>query len=477
MKKINGIEKRTIESLAREIREATANTVWTYNRNLIETSLDTLITIDKNGIITDANTSTENFTGVPKEKIVGTDFSIYFTEPDKARDLYRKVFENVNVLDYELYFKHVNGLSIPVLYNASVYKDDKGQVIGVFATARDISAIKKYEKELIKFQNNLELLVKQKTKELIIANEELVFQNDEKEKRAAELAIANKELVFQNDEKEKRAAELAIANKELVFQNDEKEKRAAELAIANKELVFQNDEKEKRAAELAIANKELVYQNDEKEKRAAELVIANKELVFQNDEKEKRAAELAIANKELVFQNNEKEKRAAELVLQKEKVEILNNELEFRVSERTAQLQSINMELEALSYSISHDLKAPLRHITGYIALLEKKYSSLFPEEGREYIDYVSSAAINMGELINGLLQFSRTGRIEMNQERLDMNEIVNTLIQPFKEQDTENKIEFKMESMPDAFGDLEMINSVWSNLIENAVKFSKKKN
>jgi light-regulated signal transduction histidine kinase (bacteriophytochrome) len=82
-----------------------------------------------------------------------------------------------------------------------------------------------------------------------------------------------------------------------------------------------------------------------------------------------------------------------------------------------------------------------------------------------------------MGELINGLLQFSRTGRIEMNQERLDMNEIVNTLIQPFKEQDTENKIEFKMESMPDAFGDLEMINSVWSNLIENAVKFSKKKN
>ncbi len=140
---------------------------------------------------------------------------------------------------------------------------------------------------------------RKKVDDLISANRELAFQDDEKEKRAAELSIANKELAFQNDEKEKRAAELIIANKELVFQNEEKEKRAEELAIANKELAFQNDEKEKRAAELSIANKELAFQNDEKEKRAAELIIANDELLFQNEEKEKRANELIIANKEL----------------------------------------------------------------------------------------------------------------------------------------------------------------------------------
>ena len=92
-------------------------------------------------------------------------------------------------------------------------------------------------------------------------------------------------------------SELSIANKELAYQNEEKEKRAAELVVANKELVFQNEEKEKRAAELVIANKELVFQNEEKEKRAAELVIANKELVFQNEEKEKRAIELIHANR------------------------------------------------------------------------------------------------------------------------------------------------------------------------------------
>jgi signal transduction histidine kinase len=92
---------------------------------------------------------------------------------------------------------------------------------------------------------------------------------------------------------------LDLANKELAYQNEEKEKRAAELIIANKELAYQNEEKEKRAAELIIANRELAYQNEEKEKRAAELIIANRELAYQNEEKEKRAAELLITNNEL----------------------------------------------------------------------------------------------------------------------------------------------------------------------------------
>jgi signal transduction histidine kinase len=178
--------------------------------------------------------------------------------------------------------------------------------------------------------------------ELGIANIELAYQDEEKGKRAAELFIANKELAFQNKEKEKRAEELRIANIELAYQNDEKEKRAEELTIANKELAFQNKVKEKRAAELVIANEELAFQNKEKEKRAAELFIANKELAFQNKEKEKRAAELSIANIELIFQTGEKEKRAAELVIadielvyqnkEKEKQEIANREREQTLS-------------------------------------------------------------------------------------------------------------------------------------------------
>lgn len=187
-----------------------------------------------------------------------------------------------------------------------------------------------------------------------------------------------------------KVKELIVADKELAFQTGEKADRAAELVIADKELVFQTGEKADRAAELIIANKELIFQSEEKDKRAAELVIANKELIFQNEEKEKRAAELLIANKKLVKQ--------------KKMIEGLNDQLENRVIERTAQLEAANKELETLSYSIAHELKAPLRHITGYDAILIKKYADLLPEDGHPYLDNISKAANNMGELIDGLL-------------------------------------------------------------------------
>ncbi|MES2277745.1 MAG: ATP-binding protein [Bacteroidota bacterium] len=182
--------------------------------------------------------------------------------------------------------------------------------------------------------------------ELDLANIELDFQNKEKGKRAAELIIANIELDFQNEEKLKRARELIVANKELDFQNEEKAKRAAELITANIELIFQNQEKEKRAAELLLANTELIFQNQEKEKRAAELIVANTELIFQNQEKEKRAEELIIANKELIFQNKEKGKRAAELIIANIELNFQDGEKEKRAAELLAALQELDFQDE-----------------------------------------------------------------------------------------------------------------------------------
>jgi len=317
-----------------------------YASSLIEASLDPLITISIDGKITDVNQAKVNVTGVERKKLVGTNFYDYFTEPEKASDVYKKVFASGFISDSPLTFRDVNGKLTDVLFNGSVYKDKKGKVLGAVVVARDVSK-QKWVTELqiankeLAYQNDEK---EKRAAELVIANKELAFQNEVKEKRAAELVLANKELAFQNDEKEKRAAELIVANKELAYQNDEKEKRAAELVIANKELAFQNEVKEKRAAELIVANKELLFQNKEKGKRAAELVIADKELAFQNKEKGKRAAELIIADKELVFQNQEKEKRSAELV-------IVDKELRFQTKEKEKQ-EIANAELEAISKSL-----------------------------------------------------------------------------------------------------------------------------
>jgi len=119
-----------------------------YARSLIEASLDPLVTINADGKITDVNEASEKVTGVPRKKLIGTDFSDYFTEPDKAQDGYRQVFDKGFVADYPLTIKHESGKLTDVLYNASVYKDHKGNVLGVFAAARDLTDRKKAEQVL-----------------------------------------------------------------------------------------------------------------------------------------------------------------------------------------------------------------------------------------------------------------------------------------------------------------------------------------
>ncbi|EDY17902.1 putative PAS/PAC sensor protein [Chthoniobacter flavus Ellin428] len=116
-----------------------------YARSLIEASLDPLVTISPEGKITDVNETSVEATGVPREKLVGTDFSDYFTEPDKAREGYQQVFSQGFVRDYPLAIRHTSGRITDVLYNASVYKDDKGNVLGVFAAARDVTERKQAE--------------------------------------------------------------------------------------------------------------------------------------------------------------------------------------------------------------------------------------------------------------------------------------------------------------------------------------------
>jgi PAS domain S-box-containing protein len=119
-----------------------------YSRSLIEASLDPLVTISGDGKITDVNEATVKVTGVAREQLIGTDFSNYFTEPDEAREGYQQVFAMGSVTDYPLTIRHNNGKLTDVLYNASVYKDTAGNVLGVFAAARDVTARKKAEEEL-----------------------------------------------------------------------------------------------------------------------------------------------------------------------------------------------------------------------------------------------------------------------------------------------------------------------------------------
>ena len=145
-----------IDITERKKAEAALSQASAYNRSLIEASPDPLVTIGPDGKITDVNTATEAATGLSRGQIIGTDFSDYFTSPEMARAGYELVFREGSVRDYPLELRHRDGHVTPVLYNASVYRDETGKVVGVFAAARDITKRKKAEAALKELNETLE---------------------------------------------------------------------------------------------------------------------------------------------------------------------------------------------------------------------------------------------------------------------------------------------------------------------------------
>lgn len=158
-----------------------------------------------------------------------------------------------------------------------------------------------------------------------------------------------------------------------------------------------------------------------------------------------------------------------------DEVRSLNATLENRVKLRTAELETTNRELEAFSYSVSHDLRAPLRTIDGFSLALEEDYADLVDDSGKDYIRRVRNGVQRMGQLIDALLQLSRITRAELNREDVDLSEMANSVVADFREQNPAAAITFQIESGLHANADPRLLNVALENLLGNAVKFSSK--
>ncbi|MDH4200008.1 MAG: cache domain-containing protein [Spirochaetia bacterium] len=153
----------------------------------------------------------------------------------------------------------------------------------------------------------------------------------------------------------------------------------------------------------------------------------------------------------------------------------LNRELESRVAQRTAQLETANKELEAFSYSVSHDLRAPLRSITGFAELLKKNIYDSIDEKSRHYINVISESTIQMGQLIDDILSFSRMARTELMESVIDFSILVKNSVKTLDNEIRGRNIIWKINPMPSAKGDINLLQLVMNNLISNAVKFTQK--
>ncbi len=159
-----------------------------------------------------------------------------------------------------------------------------------------------------------------------------------------------------------------------------------------------------------------------------------------------------------------------------EEIYLLNYELEQRVADRTAQLEVANQELEAFSYSVSHDLRTPLRAIDGFSHILLDNYAGKLDDEGKRLLGVVRENTGRMAQLIDDMLKFSRTGRMELASSRINMEKMARDVFKELQPSDADSKLQLEIEPLPPASGDSAMMHQVFVNLLSNAIKFSRAK-
>ena len=449
-----------------------------YTRSLIEASLDPLVTISRDGKITDVNEATENATGVSRRRLIGSDFSNYFTEPDNARRGYERVFAEGAVRDYPLAIRHTSGGVMAVLYNASVFKNAAGQIEGVFAAARDVTQRRLAEEALRESERQVSLRNRIAQICLSIADDEMY---SEVLKVVLEVTQSKYGVFGYIDDLGGLVVptmtrtvwqQCQVPEKTFVFPREQWGDSIWPTAIRRKQVLHSNQASDRTPAGHVRITRNISLPILHRGEAIGLLQVANKDGDYTAKDIELMdtiANYLApVLNARLERDRQEKSRQQAE-----EQVRRLNDELEQRVIQRTVQLEAANKELEAFTYSVSHDLRAPLRHISGFSKILTEEYGSTLAPEAQRHLQRIQEGTRRMGLLVDDLLNLGRVGRHELRLQVTGLNSVANEVIAELKTECEGRQVEWKIDSLPYVECDPALMKQVFQNLLSNAVKFT----
>jgi PAS domain S-box-containing protein len=415
------IRKKTEESL-RETRD--------YLEKLLNYANAPIIVWDTKSIITRFNHAFERLTGYTNKEVIGKKLHILFPEVSRK--------ESLKKIERTLSGEYWESVEIPVLCkdgsikialwnSANIYTKDAGTLVATIAQGQDITDRKQAEEALRQSENNYRTLLENLPQKIFLKDKNSVYISCN-ENYAHDLGVNPHEIAGKKD--------YDFFPKELADKYRTDDKRIMESGKTE-------DIEEK-------------YIQD-----GTEVFIQTVKTPVKDEEGN------IIAVQGIFWDITERKQAEKELTKSREHLEEI-------VKARTAQLEAANRELEAFSYSVSHDLKAPLRAIAGFSSILIEDHYDKLDDEGKHLLNVVQGNAQKMGELIDDLLALSRVGRKEIDLSEIDMDKLAKTVFDEIKATVPEREIQFDIKPLPSTNCDEGLLRQVFFNLLFNAIKFTK---
>ncbi len=468
-KRIRGFGKVTRDMTVRREAKEELRTERGLRNTLVDTVPDCVYFKDSSLRFTRVNKALARRLGLtdPREAIGKTEFDFYPSERAQAAlDSDQEILRTGQLIagKEEKEVWEDGRITWAFVTKAPLY-DDSGRVVGTFGISRDITAGKFAEEELRSLNTSLERRLAERSAELLKANDDLRRE------------LARRQQAQEAEHQTSERFRFLFANNPLpMWVYDPETLRFLEVNdAATAYFGFPRQEflrmtiADIRPAEEVPALLEMLNTPQSAQRHSG---------VWRHIRKSGEVIWMDVSSHALDWSG-----RAALLVVARdvteshrsqEEVRRLNEELESRVRERTWQLETLNRELESFSYSVSHDLRTPLRHVQGFVSMLESHARETLDEKGKRFLQIIGEATRKMGQMIDELLGFSRVGRSEMRKCRVDMASLVHGVIQSMEQDIGQRSVRWTIGPLPGVQGDPSMLWLVVKDLISNALKYTR---